>query len=106
LRGSAFVGGGTLGYNKQWSETIVLGVEADFGYRGVIQAANTGWAYPSSTTAGVLGTFRGRAGYLIAPRWLTYVTAGLAFGTNFISDTFSTTTPPFVYGRLIPTCIV
>jgi outer membrane immunogenic protein len=100
LRASAFVGGGTFGYNKQWSEQIVLGVEADFGYRGVVQAANTGWSYPSSTTAGVLGTFRGRVGYLIAPRWLTYATAGLAFGTNFISDTFSTTAPPFVYGRL------
>ncbi|QGM97778.1 outer membrane protein [Methylocystis parvus] len=99
LRGPAFVGGGTFGYNWRWSERIVLGAEADFGYRGFIQAAQTGWSLPSATSAGVLGTFRGRAGYLIAPQWLTYVTAGLAFGTNFISNNF-TAFPPFTYGQL------
>lgn len=99
LRGAAFIGGGTFGYNWQWSERVVLGAEADFGYRGFIQAAQTGWSYPSSTVTGVLGTFRGRAGYLIAPRWLTYVTAGLAYGTNFVSNNF-TAFPPFTYGQL------
>lgn len=100
LRGSAFVGGGTFGYNWQWSDRVVVGAEADFGYRGSINPAPTGWTYPSATGSGVLGTIRGRAGYLLAPRWLTYVTAGLAFGTDFVSNNFATTFPPFVYGQL------
>jgi outer membrane immunogenic protein len=99
LRGPAFVGGGTIGYNWQWSERIVLGAEADFGYRGFIQAERVGNFYPSSTTAGVLGTFRGRVGYTISPRWLVYATAGLAYGTNFVSNSFTAFFPP-TYGRL------
>lgn len=99
LRGASFVGGGTFGYNWRFDNNIVLGAEADFGYRGFISVAPTGLSYPSSTGSGVLGTFRGRGGYLIAPSWLTYVTAGLAYGTNFVSDSFFSY-PPLVYGRL------
>jgi outer membrane immunogenic protein len=99
LRGPAFVGGGTFGYNWQWTDKIVLGAEADFGYRGSIQAGRTGWSYPESTVSGVLGTFRGRVGYAVAPRWLAYVSGGLAYGTNFVSNNF-TTLPPFTYGQL------
>lgn len=99
LRGSAFVGGGTVGYNWQWTDTIVLGAEADFGYRGSIQPGRAGWSYPGRTDSGVLGTLRGRVGYAFAPRWLAYVSGGLAYGTNFISNNFSSL-PPFTYGQL------
>lgn len=93
LRGAAFVGGGTLGYNLQWTDTIVLGAEADIGYRGFISAGRTGDTFPSSTNAGVLGAFRGRLGYAFAPRWLVFTSAGLAFGTNFLSNSFTAVFP-------------
>ncbi len=98
LRGPAFIGGGTFGYNLQWTDVIVVGAEADFGYRGVIQAEQTGNSYPSQTLAGVLGTFRGRLGYTISPRWLVFASAGLAFGTNFVPNSF-TSLFPVNYGQ-------
>ncbi len=72
LRGSGFVGGGTLGYNWQWSPTIVLGLEADFGYRGAINAETVAWNTPSPTDTGVFGTFRGQLGYAFTPKWILY----------------------------------
>lgn len=99
LRGPAFVGGGAIGYNWQWTDRIVIGAEADFGYRGVIQAERIGNTQVYPTSAGVLGTFRARAGYTISPRWLVYATSGLAYGANFISNTFYTFAPP-TWGQL------
>ncbi|WP_363352003.1 outer membrane beta-barrel protein [Methylocystis echinoides] len=99
LRGAAFVGGGALGYNYQWTETILLGLEADIGYRGVIRAGFTGNVYPSATNAGVLGTVRGRVGYAVAPRWLLFVSGGLAYGTNFLPNSV-TSYAPLAYGRI------
>lgn len=88
-RGAAFVGGGTLGYNWQWSPTVVLGVEADFGYRGQIASETVAGLYPGATDSGVLGTLRGRAGYVVAPRWLAYATGGFAYGSNFVPRSFT-----------------
>lgn len=99
LNGAAFVGGGALGYNYQWTDRIVLGAEADFGYRGFIQAGRNGNVFPSSTNAGVLGAFRGRVGFAFAPRWLLFASAGLAYGTNFLSDSVSFGVP-LAYGRI------
>ena len=99
VRGAAFLGGGALGYNWQWTDKILLGAEADFGYRGPLNVANIAYTYPSQVVAGVLGTFRGRVGYLFAPRWLAYLTAGLAFGTGFLSNNFISYAP-FTYGVL------
>jgi outer membrane immunogenic protein len=89
LRGAGFVGGGTLGYNWQWTPSLVLGLEADFGYRGEIDAETVSGIYPGPTDSGVLGTLRGRAGYAFTPRWLAYATGGFAYGTNFVPKTFS-----------------
>jgi outer membrane immunogenic protein len=89
LRGSGFVGGGTLGYNWQWTPAVVLGLEADFGFRGPIAAETVSGIYPGPTDSGVLGTLRGRAGYAFTPRWLAYATGGLAYGTDFVPRTFS-----------------
>lgn len=98
LRGAAFLGGGTLGYNWQWTPTIVLGLEADFGYRGQIQSETVGWNTPNATDSGVLGTLRARAGYAFTPRWLVYGTAGLAYGTDFIPRAF-TSSFPLTFGQ-------
>ncbi|MBY6240869.1 outer membrane protein [Methylosinus sp. Sm6] len=89
LRGSGFVGGGTLGYNWQYTPEVVLGVEADFGFRGQIAAETVSGIYPGPTDSGVLGTLRGRAGYAFTPGWLLYATGGFAYGTDFVPRTFS-----------------
>ena len=99
LRGSAFVGGGTLGYNWQWTPTLVLGLEADFGYRGSLNSETVGWNTPSATEAGVFGTARGRLGYAFAPHWLVYGTAGFAYGTDFAPTSF-TSQLPLTIGQL------
>jgi len=90
LRTSTFVGGGALGYNWQWTPRIVLGLEADVGYRGELRAPSTVLLAPGPVDAGLLGTLRGRAGYVIAPGWLVYATGGFSFGTNFSPRNFST----------------
>lgn len=94
LRGAAFIGGGTIGYNWQWAPFVVLGLEADFGYRGQIQAERVNWTYPNPTDSGVLGSFRARLGYAFTPRWLAYGTGGLAFGTDFAPTAFQSFFPP------------
>ncbi|PWB83433.1 MAG: porin family protein [Methylocystaceae bacterium] len=99
LRGAAFVGGGVIGYNWQWSPVIVLGLEADFGYRAQIQAERVNWTYPSPASGGVLGTARARLGYAFTPRWLAYATAGFAFGTDFAPTAFNSFFPS-AFGRL------
>lgn len=93
LRGEAVLGGGAAGYNWQWDEHIVLGLEADFGYRGPLQIARTNFVTPSATYGGVLGTGRARVGYAFAPRWLAYGTAGFVFGTNFTPRRFDAILP-------------
>ncbi|WP_448956402.1 outer membrane protein [Labrys neptuniae] len=92
-----FIGGAQIGYNWQTSENWVLGAEADLqasGINGSTTAARFPvQADPTSTTVskriGWFGTVRGRVGYLVAPQWLLYATAGLAYGEAKVK--FSTT---------------
>lgn len=84
IRREAFVGGGTLGYNWQWTPQIVLGLEADFGYRGPLEAERLFYVTPRAADGGVLGTARARIGHAFTPRWLVYGTGGFAYGTNFV----------------------
>ena len=90
---SGFIGGGQLGYNYQFSNSFVVGLEADIEGAGVGGAANTfnaqpvpafGFALNSILTArknlDYLGTVRGRLGWLATSTLLTYVTGGLAYG--------------------------
>jgi outer membrane immunogenic protein len=100
VRGAAFIGGGTLGYNWQWTPAIVVGLEADFGYRGAIQSATGGnGTTPSPTDSGVLGTARARLGYAFTPRWVIYGSAGFAYGTDFTPGGF-TASVPLTFGQL------
>lgn len=98
LRGAAFLGGGAIGYNWQWTPAVVLGVEADFGYRGQIQAETVAWNYPGPTDGGVFGTARARVGYAFTPRWLAYGAVGLAYGTDFAPKAF-TSSIPLTFGQ-------
>ncbi|MCS0493682.1 outer membrane protein [Ancylobacter mangrovi] len=83
-------GGFQLGYNYQFINNVVLGVEADFDFGSLDDKLNY---YAYATAPGVLaesygsvrtkieafGTIRARLGYAM-DRFLPYVTGGLAWG--------------------------
>ncbi len=83
-----FVGGGQIGYNLQ-SGSMVWGLETDIqwtGQKGSTQFCLTAGCPLGSFVANAdyhlrwFGTLRARAGILIDPRVLLYVTGGLAYG--------------------------
>jgi len=106
---AGFIGGGTLGYNYQFSPSIVAGVEFDISgvasdvKNPVVSTLATipgssdllAQATSNSHNIDFLGTIRGRLGYLITPTLLVYGTGGLAYGqeqantnlTQFVTGT-------------------
>lgn len=70
--------GGQVGYNYQFGNNIVAGIEADL-MGGDIGASAGGL----SSTLDTFGTVRGRLGYAFG-RVLPYVTGGFAWGNNSI----------------------
>ncbi len=97
---AALNGGVQAGYNAQFSKSMVVGAEADFGFFGAshticdINDCNTGNALLIKSRSSYLGTARLRAGYAF-DRSMIYATGGLAvmdtknsftnFGGPFIS---------------------
>jgi outer membrane immunogenic protein len=92
---SGFIGGGQIGYNYQFANNFVAGIEADIqGVAGasrtdsVAQSIAPGVFIPvtsssvitSSKATDYLGTVRGRLGFTITPTLLVYGTGGLAYG--------------------------
>jgi outer membrane immunogenic protein len=90
-----FIGGGQIGYNYQFYNNFLVGLEADIqGLAGGSSSASaaTGAGVPgfplNAVSGGVttsksldyLGTVRGRIGYLVTPTLLLYGTGGLAYG--------------------------
>jgi outer membrane immunogenic protein len=103
---AAFIGGGQIGYNWQYSPVIVVGLEADF--QGSTERETTNLtqpisAFPPSTSlpggAAVrdyttqidwFGTVRPRIGYVWGDGTVfSYVTGGLAYGEVKINGTNS-----------------
>ncbi|MGD9657810.1 MAG: outer membrane protein [Methylocystis sp.] len=115
---NGFIGGGQIGYNYQWGQSFVVGVEADIqgagirgrgGYSGAssdrfgfglgnfvpgvpdfVSLARTAVG-SGEITAGIdwMGTVRGRLGWLAMPTLLVYGTGGLAYGGAYASATHS-----------------
>jgi outer membrane immunogenic protein len=101
-----FIGGGQVGYNYQFNNAFVVGLEADIqGIAGSsgsssvsgFSAINTyPYALPNnvastataSKSLNYLGTVRGRIGYLINPTLLVYGTGGLAYGGANLNTSF------------------
>jgi outer membrane immunogenic protein len=90
-----FIGGGQIGYNYQFYNNFVVGLEADIqGIAGSSSTATAGAGagvpgFPANALSGTvstsksldyLGTVRGRIGYLVTPTLLVYGTGGLAYG--------------------------
>jgi outer membrane immunogenic protein len=86
IKPNGFTGGGQIGYNWQASSVTVVGLEADFEYFGLRGSSTSGAVYPGFAPTGFtitqsvktdwLATFRARAGYLVTPNALLYVTGG------------------------------
>lgn len=96
---NGFLGGAQVGYNNQFMDKYVVGLEADIqgsnvrGYGASYGLGSTSatWTGNGRSSNGVgstevnaglnwIGTVRARAGYLVTPTLLTYATAGLAYG--------------------------
>ena len=87
---TGLIGGYQVGYNKQFSNHLVLGFEADASFASAVDSPALISA-PFNTAIDYVGTARGRIGYAFG-RWLPYVTGGFAWGhthVNINSDTGS-----------------
>ncbi|WP_424362234.1 outer membrane protein [Methylocystis parvus] len=116
-----FIGGGQIGYNYQFYNNFVVGIEADIqGVAGSSSTATTAgvvslapWGFPNESYASVasarqsidyFGTVRGRLGWLATPTLLIYGTGGLAYGgvnvnTAFMAqESLGPATYPAVFG--------
>jgi outer membrane immunogenic protein len=92
---NGFIGGGQIGYNWQFANSFVVGLEADI--QGVAASNGSTLVFSQAAVAGFpanpidqnlsstrrldyLGTVRGRLGFTITPTLLVYGTGGLAYG--------------------------
>ncbi|QTL02308.1 porin family protein [Aquabacter sp. L1I39] len=73
-------GGGQVGYNYQFQNNMLVGVEADLQGSDISGSANN-----VNSKLDYFGTVRARLGYAY-DRFLPYVTGGLAYGKNTIND--------------------
>ncbi len=105
IKNDGFIGGGQIGYNFQFANSFLAGLEADIqGIAGAHRSATIagfttlapsfpGESYTStaSVSKGIdyLGTVRGRLGFLVTPTLLAYGTGGLAYGGVNARTTFA-----------------
>jgi opacity protein-like surface antigen len=86
-----FFFGGQAGYNWQFAERLIVGLEADIQGAGVrggggqlsiydAPAGQVGTSFKLNRNLEFLGTARGRLGYAVTPTLMAYVTGGLAYG--------------------------
>jgi len=95
VNNNGFIGGGQIGYNYQFANSFVVGLEADI--QGIAASNGSTLEFSQATVAGFpanpidqnlssrrrldyLGTVRGRLGFTITPTFLVYGTGGLAYG--------------------------
>jgi len=91
INSSGFLVGGQIGYNYQFANNVVLGVETDLQWTNIEGKHDSSYAayygYSSNESYGAtvdyFGTIRARLGYAF-DRVLPYITGGAAYGkTNF-----------------------
>jgi outer membrane immunogenic protein len=102
-RNGGFIGGGQVGWNYQFDNTVV-GFEADLqavtgsSHSFTLASATPAPTFPGapvnqtatvSTKLDFIGTVRARAGYLWTPNFLVYITAGLAYGEAEINSSIT-----------------
>src|SRR3984885_2698153 len=77
---TGFIGGYQAGYNRQFSDHVVLGIEADATFESPVDAPRQAPASFNATND-YYSTVRGRVGYAF-DRWLPYLTGGFAWGSS------------------------
>lgn len=87
-----FIGGGQIGYNYQFGNSWVVGLEADIdglatssptatvATFGTVGGASVTTGLYASKNIDYLGTVRARIGYLVTPTLLVFGDGGLAYG--------------------------
>jgi high affinity Mn2+ porin len=80
---TGLTGGYQAGYNRQFSNRVVLGVEADASFTSPLDAPRSTPA-PFNATLDYIGTVRGRIGYAFGP-WMPYATGGFAWGHSHVN---------------------
>ena len=94
LNSRGFSCGGQVGYNYQFREKMVAGLEADLqgtavGVNSVISEQGSPATYlQAGRDQRNLGTVRARFGYLVTPNALVYGTGGFAFGETDLNATY------------------
>jgi outer membrane immunogenic protein len=86
MKPDGWVGGGQAGFNYQFGNRLVLGIEADASFGSLKDDVSLAMGEPQeglfelgyATRIDAFGTVRGRAGYAF-DRFLPYVTGGLAW---------------------------
>jgi outer membrane immunogenic protein len=89
---SGFIGGGQVGFNWQFDNRIVIGLEADIdGLTGGSKTTNIygfNAATSFSRSLAELGTVRARLGFAATPALLLYATGGLAYGQGSLAGNY------------------
>jgi high affinity Mn2+ porin len=84
---TGLIGGYQAGYSRQFSNHVVLGVEADASFTSPVDALALARApAPFNATIDYVGTLRGRAGYAFGAV-MPYVTGGFAWGHSSVDVT-------------------
>ena len=78
---TGLTGGYEIGYNREFANRVVLGVEADATFASPVDQAALGRMPPApfNTALDYVGTVRGRIGYAF-DKFMPYVTGGFAWG--------------------------
>src|SRR5665213_1830582 len=80
---TGLIGGYQAGYNRQFSNHVVLGIEADASFGSPVDAPRLTPA-PFNSTVDLSRCGKHRAGYAFG-RWLPYLTGGFAWGHSHIN---------------------
>lgn len=91
LNSSGFFAGGQVGYNYQFANSVVIGVETDLqwsGIEGKYSQSYYGYSEEFGASVDYFGTIRARLGYAF-DRFLPYITGGAAYGKTKITDNYT-----------------
>ncbi|BCA94833.1 membrane protein [Legionella antarctica] len=99
-----FIGGGQVGYNSQFSNNLVIGIDTDLDAIDQSSGITTSTNFVSTPQLGIqtanientkklnyLGLLKGRLGVLISPSFLIYGAGGLAYGEGSLKTSYSVT---------------
>ena len=99
---NGFIGGLQAGYNWQFANNVVIGIEADIEWAdlGGNSTVIVGQAGIASGSIDYLGTIRARVGYAF-DRVLPYITGGVAYGKTDFGTIYGTSTSETNWGWVI-----